>query len=89
MGIGNSKYGGETGKTLKALDGTIRSGGTQPLHVYLITVNSLDTGNLFAFDEAQIIGKAQTKAGRLLMIAFYSMNTQVTDTSPLKLSMFL
>ncbi len=39
---------------------------------YLTTVNSLDTGHEFAFDEAQVIGQAQTKAGRLFMEAIYS-----------------
>ncbi len=35
-------------------------------------VHSLDSGHQFAFDEAQIIGQAQTKAGRLFMEAIYS-----------------
>ncbi len=39
---------------------------------YLTTVHSLDTGHQFAFDEAQIIGQDQTKAGRLFMEAIYS-----------------
>ncbi len=39
---------------------------------YLTTVHILDTGHQFAFDEAQIIGQAQTKAGRLFMGAIYS-----------------
>ncbi len=39
---------------------------------YLTTVHSLDTGHQFAFDEAQIIGQAQTNAGRLFMEAIYS-----------------
>ncbi len=39
---------------------------------YLTTVHSLDTGHEFAFDEAQVIGQAQTKAGRLFMKAIYS-----------------
>ncbi len=39
---------------------------------YLTTVHSLDTGHQFAFDEAQIIGQAQSKAGRLFMEAIYS-----------------
>ncbi len=32
---------------------------------YLTTVQCLDTGHQFAFDGAQIIGQAQSKAGRL------------------------
>ncbi len=39
---------------------------------YLTTVHSLDTGHQFAFDEAKIIGQAQTKAGRLFMEFIYS-----------------
>ncbi len=39
---------------------------------YLTTVHRLDTGHQFAFGEAQIIGQAQTKAGRLFMEAIYS-----------------
>ncbi len=39
---------------------------------YLTTMHSLDTGHQFAFDEAQIFGQAQTKAGRLFMEAIYS-----------------
>ncbi len=38
----------------------------------LTTVHSLDTGHQFAFDEAQIIGQAQTEAGRLFMEDIYS-----------------
>ncbi len=39
---------------------------------YLTTVHSFATGQPFAFDEAQIIGQARTKAGRLFMEAIYS-----------------
>ncbi len=39
---------------------------------YLTAVHSLDKGHQFAFDEAQIVGQAQTKAGRLFMEAIYS-----------------
>ncbi len=39
---------------------------------YLTTVHSLDTGHQFAFGEAQIIGQAQTKVGRLFMDTVYS-----------------
>ncbi len=39
---------------------------------YLTTVHSLDTGHQFTFDETQIIGQAQTKAGRLFMEAIHS-----------------
>ncbi len=52
---------------------------------YLTTVHSLDTGHQFAFDEAQIIGQAKTKAGRL----FIPMKIQLTDISPLTLDMLL
>ncbi len=54
---------------------------------YLTTVHSWDTGHQFAFDEAQIIGQAQTKAGRLFMEAIYSEEN--SDTSPLTLAMLL
>ncbi len=39
---------------------------------YLTAVHSLDTGHQFGFDEAQIVGQAQTKAGRLFMEGIYS-----------------
>ncbi len=38
----------------------------------LTTVHSLDTGHQFAFDDAQIIGHAQTKADRLFIEAVNS-----------------
>ncbi len=39
---------------------------------YLTTIHSLDTGHQFAFDKAQIIGKAQTRADRLFIEAICS-----------------
>ncbi len=39
---------------------------------YLTTVHCLDTGRQFAFDEAQIIGHAQSKASRLFIEAIHS-----------------
>ncbi len=44
---------------------------------YLTTVHSLDTGHQFAFDEAQLIGQAQTKAGRLFIEATYSVDNSI------------
>ncbi len=44
---------------------------------YLTTMYSLGTGYQFAFDEAQIIGQAQTKAGMLLMEAIYSDESSI------------
>ncbi len=44
---------------------------------YLTTVHSLDTGHQFAFDEAPIIGQAQTKAARLFMEAIYSHENSI------------
>ncbi len=35
------------------------------------------TGHRFAFDEAQIIGQAQTKAGRLFIEAIYSDDNSI------------
>ncbi len=62
----NVKYVGETGKTLKTK----------------MKQHSLDTGHQFVFDEAQIIGQAQTKACRLFMEAIYfdenSINSHIT-----------
>ncbi len=55
---------------------------------YLTTVHSLDTGHQFAFDEAQIIGQAQSKAGRLFMDSIYT-DEKSTDKSPLTLAMLL
>ncbi len=39
---------------------------------YLTTMHNFDTSHQFAFDEAQIIGQAQTKASRLFVEAIYS-----------------
>ncbi len=44
---------------------------------YLTTVHGLDTGHQFAFDEAQIIGQAQTKAGGLFIEAIYSGDNSI------------
>ncbi len=68
----NAKYVGETGKTLKTRMKQHKAAIRNRYMSYLITVHSLDTGHQFAFDEAQIIGQAQTKAGRLFMEAIYS-----------------
>ncbi len=64
----NSKYVGETGNTLKTRMKQVRNRNMS----YLTAVHSLDTGHQFAFDEAKIIGQAQTKAGRLFIEAIYS-----------------
>ncbi len=49
---------------------------------YLTTVNYLGTGHQFAFDEAQIIWQAQSKAGRLFIEAIHSdensLNRRIT-----------
>ncbi len=44
---------------------------------YLTTARSLDTGHQVAFDEAQIIGQAQYKAGRLFMATIYSDDNSI------------
>ncbi len=44
---------------------------------YLTTVHSLDKGRQFAFDEARIIGQAQTKADRLFIEAVYSDDNRI------------
>ncbi len=68
----NAKYVGETGKTLKTRMKQHKAAISKRYMSYLTTVHSLDTGHQFAFDEAQIIGQAQTKAGRLFVEAIYS-----------------
>ncbi len=45
---------------------------------YLTTVHCLDKGHQFAFDEAQIIGQAQSKAGRLFIEASHSDENSIT-----------
>ncbi len=45
---------------------------------YLATVHSLDKGHRFAFDVVQIIGQAQTKAGRLLIEVIYSDDNSIS-----------
>ncbi len=65
-------YVGETGKTLKTRMKQHKAAIRNRYMPYLTTVHSLDPGHQFAFDEAQIIGQAQTKAGRLFMEAIYS-----------------
>ncbi len=59
----NSKYVGETGKTPKTRMKQHKAAVRNRYTSYLATVHSLDRGHQFAFDEAQIIGPAQTKAG--------------------------
>ncbi len=44
---------------------------------YLKTVRSLDTGHQFAFNEAQIIGQAQTNADRGFIEAIYSGDNSI------------
>ncbi len=68
----NAKYVGETAKTLKTRMKQHKAAIRNRYMYYLATVHSLDTGHQFAFDETQIIGQAQTKAGRLFMEAIYS-----------------
>ncbi len=68
----NAKYVGETGKTLETRMKQHKAAIRNRYMSYITTVHSLDTGHQFAFDEAQIIGQAQTKAGRLFMEAIYS-----------------
>ncbi len=68
----NAKYVGETGKTLKARMKQRKAAIRNRYMSYLTTVHSLDTGHQFAFDEAQIIGQAQTKADRLFIDVIYS-----------------
>ncbi len=43
----------------------------------LTTVHSLGACHQFAFDEAQIIGQAQKKAGRLFIEAIYSDDNSI------------
>ncbi len=50
------------------------------------TFKLLGTGHQFAFDEAQIIGLAQTKAGYSLKLCI-PMITQLTDISHLTLAL--
>ncbi len=73
----NSKYVGETGKTLKTRMKQHKAAVRNRYMFYLTTVHSLGTGHQFAFDEAHIIGKAQTKAGRLLIEAIYSDDNSI------------
>ncbi len=67
-----AKYVGETSKALKTRMKQHKAAIRNRYMSYLTTVHSLDTGHQLAFDEAQIIGQAQTKAGRLFMEAIYS-----------------
>ncbi len=56
----------------------------------IMTFKLLGTRHQFAFDEAQIIGQTQTKAGRLFIEAiFIPMKTQLTDISHLALAMLI
>ncbi len=71
----NAKYVGETGKTLKTRMNQHKAAARNRYMPYLTSVHSLGTGHQFAFDEAQIIGQPQTKAGRLFMEAIYSENS--------------
>ncbi len=78
----NAKYVGETGKTLKTRLKQHKAAIRNRYLSYLTTVHSLDTGHQFVFDEAQLIGQAQTKAGRLFKEAIFSdensINRQIT-----------
>ncbi len=49
---------------------------------YLTTVHSLDTGHQFAYDDAQIIGQAQTKAGRLFIYSDANSINRHTTLDP-------
>ncbi len=84
----NAKYVGETGKTLETGMKQHKAAIRNRYMFYLTTMHSLDTGHQFAFDEAQIIGQAQTKAGYSWRL-FIPMKTQLTDISPLTLAMLL
>ncbi len=61
----NSKYVGETVKTLKTRMKEHNAAVCNRNMSFLKAVHSLNTGHQFAFDVVQIIGQAQTKAGRL------------------------
>ncbi len=45
---------------------------------YLTAVHGLDTGHQFAFNEAQIIGHAHSKTGRLFIEAIHSDKNSIS-----------
>ncbi len=57
----NTKYVGETGKTLKTRMKQHKAAIRNRYMSYLTTVHSLDTDHQFAFNEAQIIGQNQSR----------------------------
>ncbi len=68
----NSKYVGETGKTLKTRVTRHNTVVRNRLVYSLIDLYFLNTDHQFVFGEAQIIGRAQSKKGRLLIEAIYA-----------------
>ncbi len=73
----NAKCVGETGKTLQTRMKQHKAKIRNRYMSYLTTVHSLDTGHQFAFDETQIIGQVQSKAGILFIEAIYSDDNSI------------